>query len=263
MMFLHKLSDWLRKQHEVKAPKARSSARLRLEELEDRLVPAPITTSTYTDATVQITPGFTVTETVTAKVTPFQGFDSTTGQITPIPTGATAPTSGTVLFSLNNQMKSATLDANGEATATFQVPILAFLTSQTLGVAYQGTTDSSGDKWNASAFLAPLYKNWLNVLTAGTLTFNQLTPEQVYAQDISEFQNTSGTPTALNPFYTVQGETDTIATPIGPVAFNYIDPGTINTITALGRDFPGILALQLGAYSGIPAPSSSSSSGSM
>jgi hypothetical protein len=40
----------------------------RLEELEDRVVPA-FATATYTNAAVQITPGFTVTETVTATVT--------------------------------------------------------------------------------------------------------------------------------------------------------------------------------------------------
>jgi hypothetical protein len=255
MMFLHKLTDWLRKHPEVKTPRSRSSARLRLEELEDRLVPAPITTGTYTNATVQITPGFTVTETVTAKVTPFQGFDTTTGQITSIPTGAAAPSSGTVLFNLNGLMKSATLDSNGQATATFQVPLLAFLTSQTLMASYQGTTDTSGDIWHGSTFLAPLYKNFDNLLASGTLTFNQLTPQQVYAQDISAFQNSSGIPTTLDPYYTAQGEADTLATSIGPVAFNYVDPGTIDTITALGMQFPGSLAIQLNAYAGIPASS--------
>ncbi len=256
MMFLHKLTDWLRKRPEVKTSKTRSSARLRLEELEDRVVPS-FTTATYTDATVQITPGLTVTETVTVKVTPFQGFDSSTGQITPIPTGATAPTNGTVLFDLNGQMQSATLNSNGQATATFQVPLLAFLTSQFLEAQYLGSSNSTGDVWQESTFFAPLYKNWTNVLTAGTLTFNQLTPQQVYAEEISVFQNPSGMPTTLVPSHTAQGEKDTIATPVGPVTFNYVDPGTIDTISALGMQFPGILALQLGAYNGIPPLSSS------
>ncbi|GEM_PF-3029024 len=254
-MFLHSLTHWLRKRSQVKSPQPRPSTRLRLEQLEDRVVPS-FTTNTYTNATVQITPGFTVTEKVTVTVTPFQGFDSSTGQITPIPAGATAPTSGTVLFNLNDQMQSATLNSSGQATATFQVPLLAFLAGQGMIVQYLGTTDSSGDVWEGSTFLAPLYKNWDNVLFAGMLTFNQLTPQQVYAQEISAFQNPSGTPTTLSPGNTAQGEQDTITTPIGPVTFNYIDPGTIDTITALGREWPGILAIQLNAYAGISLSSS-------
>ena len=257
MMLLHKLTDFLRKRPRAKTAELRSSARLRLEQLEDRVVPS-FTTATYTNATVQITPGLTVTETVTATVAPFQGFNSSTGQITPIPTGATNPTSGTVLFNMNNQMQSATLNSSGQATATFQVPLLAFLSSQGLTMQYLGTTDSSGDVWNASLFFGPLYKNWDNVLLAGTLTFNQLTPQQVYAQEISEFQNPSGLPTTAYLNYTAQGETDTLGN--GLVAFNYVDPGTINTITALGMQLPGIFALELNAYAGIPASSSSSSS---
>src|SRR5262249_4790435 len=139
MMFLHMLTHFLRERFPAKTPPPRPSTRLRLEQLEDRAVPSFFgETATYTNASVQITPGLLVTEKVTATVTPFQGFDNSTGQITPIPAGATAPTSGTVLFSLNSQMRSATLNANGQATATFTVPLLAFLNGQTLTVAYQG-----------------------------------------------------------------------------------------------------------------------------
>jgi hypothetical protein len=259
MMFLHSLSTLFRRRPQVKVPRPRPSAQLRLELLEDRVVPS-FTTSTYTNATVQITPGFTVTEKVTATVTLFPSFDSSNGQITPIPSGATAPTQGTVLFNLNNMQQSATLNSNGQATATFQVPLLAFLTSQTLEVSYQGFFDTStGNSWMGSDFLAPLYKNWDNVLFPGTLTFNQLTPQQVYAEQISIFQNPSGLQTTLTPYNTAQGETDTLTTPIGPVAFHYVDPGTIDTITALGMQLPGIFALRLNAFAGIPTSSSSSS----
>lgn len=254
MMFLHALTDLLRKRSQAKTAPPRPSTRLRLERLEDRVVPSFVT-NTYTNATVQITPGLTVTETVTATVTPFQGFDSSTGQITSIPAGATPPTGGTVLFNLNNQMQSATLNGKGQATATFQVPLLAFLTSQTLSVDFLGTSDSSGDVWQGSTFLAPLYKNFDNLLLPGTLTFNQLTPQQFYAERISAFQNPSGIPTTLDSNNTAQGETDSL----GLFAFNYVDPGTINTVTVLGFQLPGSFALQLGAYNGLTSSSSSSS----
>ncbi len=258
MMFLHKLTDSLRKQFQAKASEPRSSTPLRLEPLEDRVVPATTLINTYTNATVQISPGLTVTETVTASVTNFQGFDTSTGQFTAIPTGVPTPTKGTVLFNLNNQMQSATLNANGQATATFQVPLLTFLTSQTLEVQYLGFTDTTtGNSWQTSTFLAPLYKNFDNVLLAGTLTFNQLTPQQVYAESIFIFQNPSSPLGTLTPYNTAQGEADTITGPLGPLTFNYIDPGTINSITAFGTQFPGVLALQLGAFSGFPATSSS------
>ena len=96
---------------------------------------------------------------------------------------------------------------------------------------------------NASLFFGPLYKNFDNVLLAKTLTFNQLTPQQVYAQEISELQNPSGLPTTAYLNYTAQGEADSIGG--GVVTFNYIDPGTINTLTAFGMQLPGSFALQL------------------
>ncbi len=252
MMFLHKLTDWLRKRPEVKTPKARSSARLRLEELEDRVVPS-FTTATYTNATIQINPGFTVTETVTAQVTPFPAFNFTPGSpgTNPIPTGATNPTGGKIFFSLNNLQQSATVNSNGQATATFQVPLLAFLTSQTLGIQYQGFTDGSGNTWDQSTFLAPIYKNWDNVLVASTITFNQLTPQQVYAQDFQEWStnpSSSSNITGLNPYYTAAGEQSAYLG--GAIVFNYIDPGIINSVTALGINFPGSVALQLRAFNG-------------
>src|SRR5262245_66231879 len=109
MTFLNSLTGWLRKRTPaVKTPHP-PSTRLRLEELEDRIVPA-FTAATYVNPTVQITPGFTVTETVTATVTTFPGISGApNGQIIPIPAGAFNPTSGTVMFLLNNQVKSAPL----------------------------------------------------------------------------------------------------------------------------------------------------------
>jgi hypothetical protein len=240
MMFLNSLASWLRKRTPaVKTPKS-PSTRLRLEELEDRIVPA-FTTPTYVNPTVQITPGFTVTERVTATVTTFPSFDSTTGQITPPPAGAFNPTSGIVLFILNNQVQSATLNANGQATATFQVPLLAFFASQQLlDVFYNGSADMANQNfWLSNTFRAPLYTNFDNLLLPGNLTFPQLTPQQVSTGSLG----------------TTNGETNNL----GLFAFNYVDPGTINTVTAFGVQFPGILALQLGAFNGLTSPSSSSS----
>lgn len=254
-MFLHSLRGLFRKRLAAKTFQPRPSARLRLEELEDRVVPSTFT-NTYTDASIHITPGLTVTETVTATVTPFQGFNFSTGQITPIPTGATAPTKGTVLFNLNNQMQSATLNSNGQATATFTMPLLAFLASQTLTVDYLGTSDSSGDFWQGSNFLAPVYKAFNNALFPATLTFNQLTPQQVYAESISEFQNPTGNITTLAPYYTAQGEKDDF----GLFAFNYVDPGNIDTVTFGNSTLPGVFALMLNAYGGFSVSSSSTSS---
>jgi hypothetical protein len=258
MMFLNSLTSWLRKRTPaVKTPKP-PSTRLRLEVLEDRIALA-FDTATYVNPTVQITPGFTVTETVTATVTNFPGFNRNTGQITPIPAGAFNPTSGIVLFILNNQVKSATLNANGQATATFQIPILAFFASQELDVYYNGSADlAKNNFWEPQTFRTPLYTNFDNLLLPGILTFAQLTPQQVNAFEINEFQNPNpnpspdnlppfALPTTLRPFYTVNGETDSL----GLFAFNYVDPGVINTVTAFGMQFPGFVALQLGAYKGL------------
>jgi hypothetical protein len=240
MMYLNSLTSWLRKRTPaVKTPKS-PSTRLRLEQLEDRIVPT-FTTGTYVNPTVQITPGFTVTETVTATVTTFPSFNPTTGQITPVPAGAFNPTSGNVSFMLNNQVKSAPLNANGQASATFQVPILAFFASQQLlDVFYNGSADLANQNfWEGNTFRAPLYTNFDNLLLPGNLTFGQLTPQQVSTQSLG----------------TTNGETNNL----GLFAFNYVDPGTINTVTAFGMQFPGLVALQLGAFNGLTSSSSSSS----
>jgi hypothetical protein len=231
MTFLDSLTGWLRKRTPaVKTPQS-PSTQLRLEELEVRLVPQ-FTAATYVNPTVQITPGFTVTETVTATVTTFPGFSN--GQITPIPAGAFNPTSGTVFFILNNQQRSAPLNANGQATATFQIPLLAFFSSQILDVFYNGTSDASGNVWEGQTFRGALYTNFDNLLLPGTLTFTPLTPQQVYTTPNVQIS-------------TLNGVTNTI----GSFAFNYVDPGVINTVTAFGFQFPGFVALQLGAYKGL------------
>ncbi|HEY7327719.1 MAG TPA: hypothetical protein VH592_08770 [Gemmataceae bacterium] len=260
MMFLNSLTNWIRERFPSEETPQRPSARLRLEELEDRCVPAFVT-ATYLNPTVQITPGFTVTETVTATVTTFQGFDPSTGQITPIPANATNPTSGIVLFNLNNQVKSANLNSSGQATATFQIPILAFFASQQLDIFYNGAADLTNNNfWLPFTFDAPLYTNFDNLLLQGKLTFGQLTPQQVYAFEINEFQNPNPTPppmplapqtlpTTLRPYYSVNGETNTLGNNL--VSFNYVDPGIINTVTAFGVQFPGFVAIQLGAYKGL------------
>jgi hypothetical protein len=246
MMILHKLTDWLRTRPEVKTPRTRSSTRLRLEEFEDRVVPS-FTTLTYPNASIQITPGFTVTEKVTVSVTPFGEYNSTTGVTTPPPTN-TPPPGGTVLLNLNNMQQSATLNSSGQATVTFQVPILAFLTSQSLEISYEGFTDASLNQWLPSTVFEPIYKNWDNVIMSSTITFNQPTPQQGSAPNGN----------SLIPFGTVAGEKDSIFG--GLVTFNYADPGNIETITALGLTLPGSFALNLNAYAGFSTASASSSS---
>ncbi|HEY7311911.1 MAG TPA: hypothetical protein VH643_21285 [Gemmataceae bacterium] len=275
MMFLNSLTSWLRKRTPaVKTPKP-PSTRLQLEELEDRIVPT-FDVATYVNPTVQITPGFTVTERVTATVTTFPGLVGNmpflqppglpNGTITPIPAGAFNPTSGNVLFILNNQVQSATLNANSQATATFQVPLLAFLAGQELDVYYNGSADLANQNfWEPFTFRAPLYLNFDNLLLPGTLTFAQLTAQQQYTFEINSFQNPnlnrqgdlppSAFPTTLRPFNNVNGETDSL----GLFAFNYGTQGAINTVNVLGFQLPGSFALQLGAFNGLTSSSSSSS----
>jgi len=221
--------------------------RPRLEVLEDRVVPAFVT-DVYVNPSVQITPGFTVTETVTATVTPFPGFDRTTGQITPVPAGAFNPTNGTVLFFLNGQVESATLNASSQATATFKIPLLAFLAGQKLDVYYTGFTDqANNDEWKDRTVRTSLYTNFDNLLLPGTLTFAQQTPQQVYAFELNTFPDR--TPTTLRPDLTVNGETDTLGNNL--LAFNYVEPGEIRSIAALGMTLPASFAFQLGAYKGL------------
>ncbi|HZV03447.1 MAG TPA: hypothetical protein VE999_00015 [Gemmataceae bacterium] len=232
----------------IRPTPVRSHVRPRLEVLEDRVVPANITTDVYVNPTVQITPGMIVTETVTATVTPFPGFDRITGQITPVPAGAVSPTNGNVLFFLNGQVKSATLNANSQASATFQIPILAFLVGQKLDVYYTGFTDqANNDVWMDRTVRTSLYTNFDNLLLPGELTFAQQTPQQVYAFEINQSQNPI--PTTLRPDLTTNGETDTLGNNL--LAFNYVEPGVIQSITALGMTLPSSLAFQLGAYKGL------------
>jgi hypothetical protein len=239
----------------IRPAPVRRPVRPRLEVLEDRVVPANITSEVYVNPTVQITPGFTVTETVTAKVTTFPGFDMATGQITPVPAGAVNPTNGTVLFFLNGQVKSATLNASSQATATFQIPLLASLAGQKLDVYYNGFIDQANDQWLPRTARTSLYTNFDNLLLPGTLTFPQLTPQQFWAFEINQFQNpspnspTGSNPTTLRPDLTTNGETDTLGNNL--LAFNYVEPGVIQSITALGMTLPSSLAFQLGAYKGL------------
>jgi hypothetical protein len=267
MMFLHALTSWLRKRTpEVKTPTP-PSTRLQLEQLEDRIVPQNFT-FTYVNAAVQITPGFpNVTETVTATVTNRAGFNPDTGQT--IPAGAFGnPTSGIVLFFLNGQVRSANLNANSQATATFQIPTLAFFAGQKLDVYYNGTDNlANQDFWGAQTFRAPLYTNFDNLLLPSRLTFATLTQQQVDAFEINSAQNRNlnqqdglppaAFPTLLRPDYTANGETNTVGNNL--ITFNYVDPGVINTVQVLGFQLPGIFAIPLGAFNGLTSSSSSSS----
>ncbi|HEY7425056.1 MAG TPA: hypothetical protein VH682_12565, partial [Gemmataceae bacterium] len=98
------------------------------------------------------------------------------------------------------------------------------------------------------------YMNFNNLILPATLTFGQLTPQQV--QDTVD---TNGNLTKLANFNTAQGESDNF----GIANFLYVDPGTINQIQAFGFTIPGSFAAQLNAYGPTFAGQSSSSSSSM
>jgi hypothetical protein len=249
MLFLNSLSDWFRKRNSAEKTPDRPNGELRLEQLEDRLVPAtPFQTETLIVPTINITPGFTVTEQISLQVIPFGTYNPSTGVTTPPPTTTPQP-GGAITVILNNLQQTATLNSSGQATFTFQVPLLAFLTSQTLEAENAFFTDSSGDQYFSSTFLAPIYKNWDNVLVPSSISFVQPTPQQLTNPVLSSL--------SLTPFNSVAGETNSILG--GLVKFNYVDPGNIQNISALGLQLPALpLALQLGAFNGIAPPSSSS-----
>jgi hypothetical protein len=216
-----------------KAAGDRPTVRPTLESLEDRITPTDF--GTFTNVTVQIVPNMfnlTMTEKVTANVTVNGTFDPMTGAFTP-GTGP-AVSSGMVLFNLNNQQQSANVNSNGQATATFNLPLLVLFTSQTLQASYEGATVGS-NIFESSQFLAPLYTNFDNLIFVATLTFGTLSQQQQ-----------TGNPTmgVLPSFNTAQGETNNM----GLVSFNYDDPGTITTFQAFGFTFPGSLAFKVGAF---------------
>jgi hypothetical protein len=159
------------------------------------------------------------------------------------------------LFFLNGQVKSATLNSNSQASATFQIPLLALLTGQKLDVYYNGFIDQANDQWLPRTARTSIYTNFDNLLLPGMISFAQLTPQQVWAFEINQFQNPSPTsptgsnPTTLRPDLTANGETDTLGNNL--LAFNYVEPGVIQSVTAFGLTLPSSLAFQLGAYKGL------------
>lgn len=197
-----------------------ASARPCLEELEDHVTPVNVI-PTATNVAIQITPNlsnFSVTETVTAKVTT-------------VPQGLPA-IPATVFFNLNNQQQQAQLDSNGQATATFSLPLLALFASQELTVQYSGGPSQGGlTVYGLSNFNAPVYLNFDNLLLPANVTFNPLPPQQPSS-------------TSLPPYNTAQGETDSF----GPLVFHYSDPGVITSVEVFGHSLPGSFAASFGAY---------------
>lgn len=211
-----------------------------LESLEDRITPTEF--ATYTNVTVQIIPNlfrFTVTEQVTANVSVNGTIDPATGAFTP--GSGPAVSTGNILFNLNNQQQLAGVNSNGQATASFTLPLFVLLTSQTLEASYQSPipTTPPTDTLNPSTFLAPLYTNFDNLIFTATLSFGTLTYQQQTGNS-----NPSAGPVILPSFYTAQGETNNM----GLLSFNYNDPGTITTFKNFGFTFPGSLAFTVGAY---------------
>jgi hypothetical protein len=236
------------------APKAsgdRPTIRPTLESLEDRITPTDF--GTYTNVTVQIVPNlsnFTVTEKVTANVTVNGTINSETLPPSFTPGTGPAVSTGLVLFNLNNQQQKADVNSNGQATATFTLPLFTLFTSQTLQVNYQGAS-LNNDFFEPSQFLAPLYTNFDNLIFVATLTFNTVT----HQQQTGTFNPATGV-FLLPSFNTAQGETNNM----GLLVFNYDDPGTITTFQNFGFTFPGSFAFAVGAYGPEFMSSSSSSS---
>lgn len=205
------LLGWLRRNTE-KPERQDAMVRLQLEPLEDRL--ALSTFNTVTNAAISITPNFfglNATETITATV-------MQQGTTTPV-------TGGNVAFNVNNQMGTATLNNNGQATFSVTLALFAVGTNQTLQVNYQGATIGS-DTFNNSAFLAPVYLNVDNLIFPAQITY--------------------GTPTSATSFQSSGGETDALTYFGLPLKFNYSDPGSIQNINWGPFSFSGVYSVFFG-----------------
>jgi hypothetical protein len=186
----------------------------RLEHLEDRLAPTDFLTST--SVAISITPNFLTqkaNETITATVTQ-------QGTTTPV-------TSGSVAFNVNNQMGSAGLNGNGQASFSVTLPLFAVTNNQILEASYSGATVGP-DNFFSSTFLAPVYLN----------IWNGMFPSQI----------TYGPTTSTTSFQSSGGETNDVSVFGFHLKFNYIDPGRIDTIVWFGLTFPGSIS---GAF-GVP-----------
>ncbi len=212
------LFGWLRKNNGKQSQggnlsRRSTSARPRLEELEDRVTPAVFDTTT--NVAITISPNFlsrTATETITATVTQVPQLGTTT----PVPVAA-----GTVNFNVNGQTGTAALNSSGQATFSTNLPLYAVVGGQTVEADYQGATTNT-DTFNFSSFLSPVYLNALNAVFTSQITF--------------------GTPptTTFSPsFNSAGGETNNISLFGLPIKFNYVDPGTIENFTLLGLTLPG------------------------
>ena len=141
-------------------------------------------------------------------------------------TGTTTPvTAGTVAFNVNNQMGTSGVNSNGQATFSTSLPLYAVAQNQTVQVTYGGAT-AGVNTFVGSSFLSPVYLNVMNAVFASQISFG--TPPT----------STSTPP----PFQSSGGETNDVNLFGLSVKFNYVDPGTIDTFTALGITFPGSLS---------------------
>jgi hypothetical protein len=183
-----------------------------LECLEDRLALNNFLTTT--NVAISITPNFlsrTAIETITATVTQ-------QGTATPV-------SNGSIAFNVNNQMASAGLNSNGQATFSVTLPLFAVANNQTLQANFQGATVGS-DTFSGSVFLSPVYLNVWNASFPAQITF--------------------GTPASTTSFQSSGGETDDVSIFGFHLKFNYVDPGRVNTINLLGFTFPGSFSAAFG-----------------
>jgi hypothetical protein len=211
-----------------------------LEPLEQRLTPAGI--STYTNASIALTPNFfagSVTEKVTAIVSPVQHTFSPGQPYTVTALGGPTPDGGTVFFGLNNQQQKAQLNSQGQATATFTLPLFSMVGGQMLTLQYEGfyADSTSSNTFFGSNFNAPVYLSFYNLLLPSTITFNTFTPWGApYSPDTG--------PLSLQQSNSSQGETNSFSF----ITLYYTDPGTVSSIQFGGFNLPGSLAAALGIY---------------
>jgi len=122
-------------------------------------------------------------------------------------------------------MGTSGVNSNGQATFSTSLPLYAVAQNQTVQVTYGGAT-AGVNTFVGSSFLSPVYLNVMNAVFASQISFG--TPPT----------STSTPP----PFQSSGGETNDVNLFGLSVKFNYVDPGTIDTFTALGITFPGSLS---------------------
>lgn len=219
--WLRKINEkmWRGDKHDCRRTTAQQvvTARLRLEQLEDRLTPTPV--NTVTNVAVSITPNLfagTATETVTATEY-IQG----AGRLPGVP----------IFFNVNGMTGTVRAgpsgSSGGQASFTITMPLFAVAMPQTVEASFLGIDGS----YEPSTFLSPVYLNVLNAFFSSNVTFA--------GPPLSQ----SSLP--INPYGSYNGESDNVNLFGIPVDFHYVDPGTIQSFTLFGLTLPGSFSAAL------------------